>query len=259
MNGINKILLEDIKKNILNDDERYIIENSKDNKKILKIKKDGKFLYLGSKYTVERDIDKFNVDINKITYNSIILIWGYGTGEHIIDLLKKTDNSNKIIIIEPDEKVLIENLLCNNLDIILQYDRVFLFSYKKENLKRFLSGNISEMEINNVKLVNYANYERIYAKEYNEFCDSFIEFVNHKRIQINTSLHFSKQFFTCFMNNIKTIENSITINKLKNKFENRPAIVVSAGPSLEKNICFLRGVQDKFIIITGGRTLKTLL
>ncbi|HEY8889403.1 MAG TPA: 6-hydroxymethylpterin diphosphokinase MptE-like protein [Clostridium sp.] len=259
MNEINEILLEDIKKINLSAEERYIIENSKDNKKILKINKDGKFVYLGSKYTVERDIEKFNTNINKINTNSIIMVWGYGTGEHIIDLLKKSSSSNKILVIEPDEKILIENLLCNNLDIILNDDRVFLFSYKKENLKQFLSENVNQLEINNVELVTYANYDKIYGKEYKEFCESFFEFVNNTSIELITSLHFSKQFFTCFMNNIKTIVNSITINKLKNQFDGRPAIIVSAGPSLEKNICFLREVQEQFIIITGGRTLKALL
>ena len=259
MNEINRILLERIKKVKFSDEERYTIENSKDYKKILKIKKDGKFIYLGSKYEVERDIRKFLGDIKKIDFNSIILVWGYGTGEHIIELLKETSRSNKILIIEPDEKILIENLLCDNMDIISNNDRVFLFSYKKENLKRFLNENISGIEINSVEFVNYANYDRIYGKEYKEFCDIFIEFIKNITIELITSLHFSKQFFKCFMNNISTIVNSTIINKLKNKFDGRPAIVVSAGPSLEKNVQLLREVQDKFIIITGGRTLKTLL
>ncbi|WP_236900456.1 motility associated factor glycosyltransferase family protein [Clostridium estertheticum] len=259
MNEVNRILIDRIKKVKLRDEERYTIEDSKDDKKILKIKRDGKFIYLGSKYTVEKDIQRFMGNIKKITFNSIILVWGFGTGEHIIEILKKTTKSNKIIIIEPDERILIENSLCNNLNEILNEDRVLLFSYKKENLKEFLVRNISTIEINNVEFVNYANYDRIYDKEYKEFWESFIEFVNFMTIELCTSLHFSKQFFTCFMSNITTIINSVTINKLKNIFDGRPAIVVSAGPSLEKNIHMLREVQEQFIIITGGRTLKTLL
>ncbi|MPQ32558.1 DUF115 domain-containing protein [Clostridium estertheticum] len=259
MNEINRILIDRIKKVKLRDEERYTIEDSKDDKKILKIKRDGKFIYLGSKYTVEKDIQRFMGNIKKITFNSIILVWGFGTGEHIIEILKKTTKSNKIIIIEPDERILIENSLCNNLNEILNEDRVLLFSYKKENLKEFLVRNISTIEINNVEFVNYANYDRIYDKEYKEFWESFIEFVNFMTIELCTSLHFSKQFFNCFMSNITTIINSVTINKLKNIFDGRPAIVVSAGPSLEKNIHMLREVQEQFIIITGGRTLKTLL
>lgn len=259
MNNNNYNLLNHIKNISLHDEERYLIEYSKDHKKVLRINREGKFVYLGSKYTVIKDINSFRESIKNINFNTIILVWGFGTGEHILELLKEISSSNKIIVIEPDERVLIENLLYNDLTNILNDDRVFLFFYNKENLKQFLSENIKDVDVNNVESVHFANYDKIYDKEYMEFNEGLIEYTKEITIQLTTSLRFSKEFFMCFMNNIKTIVNSITINKLKNKFEGMPAIVVSAGPSLSKNVKFLKEVQDKFIIITGGRTLTTLL
>lgn len=53
-------------------------------------------------------------------------------------------------------------------------------------------------------------------------------------------------------------ESSLLIN-YKDIYKNKPAIIVSAGPSLDKNIDLLKGIEDQFVIITGGRPLKGLL
>lgn len=259
MNENNEELLKYLKQITLKDKERYNIEISKDNKKIVRINIDNKFIYLGSKYSVHRDIENFKSNMKEINDNTIIIIWGFGAGEQILDLLKEVSMSNKIIIIEPDEKVLIENILSNDIEDIFNDDRVIILNYKKEDIMSFLSKNIKDVEIRNIKVVTYANYDKVYNKEYKEFTDEFMEFINNSIIGINTSLNFSKQFFKCFTRNINKIVDSTIINQLKDKFKGMPAIIVSAGPSLEKNVHLLKEIQEKFIIITGGRTLNTLL
>lgn len=259
MNENNEKILKYLKQITLKDEERYNIETSRDNKKIVRTNLEGKLIYLGSKYSVDRDIEIFKSTIQEINANSIIIIWGFGTGEHILDLLKEAYSTNKIIIIEPDEKVLIENILSNKIEDIFKDDRVFILNYKKEDIKSFLSQNVKDVEINNMKIVTYANYDKVYSKEYKEFSDEIMEFLNNSIIGINTSLIFSKQFFKCFAKNINKIVDSTIINQLKDKFKGMPAIIVSAGPSLEKNVHLLKDIQGKFIIITGGRTLNTLL
>ncbi|WP_322016355.1 motility associated factor glycosyltransferase family protein [Clostridium butyricum] len=48
------------------------------------------------------------------------------------------------------------------------------------------------------------------------------------------------------------------VNNYVDIFNNKPAIIVSAGPSLDKNIKLLKGNEDKFIVIAVGRVLKAL-
>ncbi|MCB2288848.1 DUF115 domain-containing protein [Clostridium sp. CS001] len=259
MNENNKEILNYLKQITLKDEERYKIETSKDNKKIIRINIGGKLIYLGSKYAVNRDIDTFKSTIKAINVNNIIIVWGFGTGEHIINLLNEASRTSKILIIEPDEKILIENILSNSIENIFEDDRVFIINYEKSNMKIILNEIIKDVEISNAEIVTYANYDKVYGKEYMEFSKQFIGFVHDSLIQISTSLNFSKQFFKCYARNIKKIVDSNIINKFKDKFKGMSAIIVSAGPSLEKNIHLLKDIQDKFIIITGGRTLNTLL
>lgn len=77
-------------------------------------------------------------------------------------------------------------------------------------------------------------------------------------INNNTRNYFSERWFEIFVKNFKYTLNSTFLNDIESKFENKPAIILSAGPSLEKNIEFLKTCYEEFIIISGGRTLSKL-
>ena len=54
------------------DCNEYSCEKSKDNKSVLKVKRNGKQVYMGSKYSVNRDIEYFLNQLN--LYTSLILL-----------------------------------------------------------------------------------------------------------------------------------------------------------------------------------------
>ncbi|NFT51115.1 motility associated factor glycosyltransferase family protein, partial [Clostridium botulinum] len=84
-----------------------ITEKSKDNKNIFRIKKDNKWIYIGSKYSVSRDVDNFiNKTLKIINDEQLLVIFGLGAGEHIIKLLSYLSQQNKVIIIEPNNSVI---------------------------------------------------------------------------------------------------------------------------------------------------------
>ncbi|MCS4438931.1 hypothetical protein JTS92_11025 [Clostridium botulinum] len=87
-------------------DEEYSLEKSRDNKYIIKINKEGKRIYLGSKYNVQKDIDIFLEELEDINPANIIVVFGLASGEHIKELLNRLEENNKVLIIEPDINVL---------------------------------------------------------------------------------------------------------------------------------------------------------
>lgn len=62
-----------------------------------------------------------------------------------------------------------------------------------------------------------------------------------------------------FLENAPQLENISSFELLENKFLHRPGIVVSAGPSLNENILYLKGIQDKAVIICVDAVLDLLL
>lgn len=56
--------------------------------------------------------------------------------------------------------------------------------------------------------------------------------------------------------NVESLAQSPTFDILKGAFEGVPAVVVSAGPSLDKNFHLLEGIKDRALIITMNRCAK---
>lgn len=66
------------------------------------------------------------------------------------------------------------------------------------------------------------------------------------------------QHFGNFVANVGQIPQSFYANAFKGAFENVPAIICGAGPSLQKNIGVLKNLEEKALIIAGGSTLAAL-
>ncbi|EPY2277525.1 motility associated factor glycosyltransferase family protein [Clostridium sporogenes] len=255
MNPITKYTLKNLE---LVNGKKYVVEKSKDNKNVIRICKDQKQIYIGSKYFVNRDIDKLLEELKDINNETIIIIFGLGAGEHILKVLSNT-KYNKIVIFEPDLSIIKTFMNIEYSERILENERVIFANYNKKKCREVLGSVITETEANNVKMLNYANYNQIFNKEFKEFFKVCIDVTEKCMVNINTEIYFSKKMIEVYLNNIKNLINSKPINCYKNIAKDMPAIVVSAGPSLSKNIHKLRKIQDNFIIICGTRTLKPLL
>ncbi|HDK7155692.1 TPA: motility associated factor glycosyltransferase family protein [Clostridium botulinum] len=257
MNPITEYILKNLELELDNKKE-YSIEKSKDNRNIIRILKEEKQVYIGSKYSVSRDVDKLLEELKDINNETIIIIFGLGTGEHILKVLSNT-KYNKIVVFEPDLSIIktFMNIECSKR--ILENERFILTNYTKKKCREVLDNVITEAEANNVKILNYANYNKIFNEEFEEFFKASIDVTEKCMVNISTEIYFSKKIIEVYLNNIKNLINSTPINYYKNTIKNMPAIVVSAGPSLSKNIHKLKNVQDEFIIICGARTLKSLL
>ncbi|EIW2369124.1 motility associated factor glycosyltransferase family protein [Campylobacter coli] len=108
--------------------------------------------------------------------------------------------------------------------------------------------------------VNNSFYKQFCEKtwcETDEFCKKNIEIVIRDS-GLNSNLSFQSYFH--FLQNIPSMLESIPfqriLNERKNKFEN--AIVVSAGPSLAKQLSLLKAYQDKAVIFCADGALSML-
>lgn len=257
MNDITKSTVELI--NNIKSNENCNIEVSKDNKLVLRIEKDNKLRYIGSKYSVQRDIENFINSIgNDINEETVFIIFGFGAGEHIKYLYSKIIDKNKIFIVEPSAEVIKQILNIDDCMKILNDDRIAL-CFMDDGIRKKLKDFIKKHTLDNVKVVAFSNYNVIFENEYNILMNEFKNVKKAEKIENNTLNTFSSLFFNNYIKNIFALDEFYTVNFLKNKFEGKPAVIVSAGPSLNKNIHLLKEVQDKFIIITGPRTLGILI
>ena len=236
----------------------YNLEVSKDNLRILKINHNGKEKYIGSYYNHKRDIDKFIKEIKEINDNTIIVTYGVMDGEHLLELCKEEYKNLKIIVFEKEEKLLRNIANDKYYSRILENNNIRVFKFDEEVVEKvflmeFTLGNVWNLQIiNNPLLFEYNNKEMIFIS------NCLKKFITHSVINLNTYKHFSERWFETFIGNFDYCLNSTFLTDIKDCVKDKPAIILSAGPSLEKNINLLKECKEKFFIISGGRTLSKL-
>lgn len=237
-----------------------ILEKSRDNRNIFKVKYNEKFRYIGSKYNTEKDIKDFMSKFKGIKIDTLIIVFGIGTGEHILELMKILNDFNRVLIVEPDVRILKAFLNLEYSKIILKDDRISIVKTEEKTLAYILQNFVeNEGNFNNFVISTYSNYDKLYESEYMLFLKKFKDVLRSYEVNAATGYILSKKFMDTYLNNIKYISESHTINEFKNKFKGYTAVVVSAGPSLDKNIDKLKNLDDNAVIICGNRTLAPLV
>lgn len=173
-----------------------------------------------------------------------LILFGVGLGTHIPYLHLKA-KAKIYLIIEPN----------------LELFRLSLFIVKYFNLsqmtKLIFSIAENEKEFTNSFDIFY-NTGFIYNHYIKHFmfssnCDIYVQLIQKKLVaQSHLTYEYSRliQGFSRTVNYIKADFKVLNINMRKSSlFDKKPIIILAAGPSLQKNIEFIKENQNKFIIV----------
>lgn len=216
-----------------------------------KVIKNGKSVLLHSAYD---PIKEANTLIKEIEDDvDVVFIFGIGGG-YLINAIKKL-NIN-IVVIEPS--ISFFNLLIDNfkLDKILEDSKItfFIGGNDIEDIEKFISLKTTKK----VKFFITRSYSNLFTDDALFYQTKVLSIIDKKTININTILRFDKLWAYNIASNVVEIATHYGVNKFFDKYKNIPAVVVSAGPSLEKNIRKLKELKDKAIIIAVDTAMKPL-
>lgn len=164
-------------------------------------------------------------------------------------------DKNKVVIFEPNKEVYLKNKKISN-------ENVALVFFEEDKIKNQLYSFINSSSFNNLYVHAFGNYGEIYEKEYDFFIETLDCAFHTASSSITVSNRFREVFIKNLICNLDIINHSTGINHFEDKNKNVPAFIVSAGPSLEKNIDDMvnnKELVEKSIVVAGSRTLKALL
>ena len=235
------------------------IEVTKDRYSIVKINKNKKNVYIGSKYNMNMEINKFVEKARKTKKdieNVVFILYGFSVGDHI-KRLRKEFPCNEIIVFEPNKKLY--KYILENYTWIGKDEKLNIISCDEEDLNYEVKKYIDEIKMSYMEIIEFSNYATIYEEEYKNFIREFKAAIIDIVLNRNTALMTSKRWFETLLSNLKYIAYGIPIDEYNDYYKDKPAVIVSAGPSLDKNIDELKKIDDEMVIIGGGRTLKSLM
>ncbi|MDP8550443.1 motility associated factor glycosyltransferase family protein [Campylobacter coli] len=212
---------------------------------------------------LEEEINFFYQSILEKTHRyPFICIYGIGNALLIKNLSK---HYKHLFVFESEIELFILALSTIDLSEELCSGKIYLVDIEEERVDiqllilfdmkdMFEYLSLYEMFVNNVYCKKF--YEDIWHKA-DELCEKNIKVVIRN---LNSSLCIGFECYSHLLQNIPSMLESIPFQRIlsqrKNKFDN--AIVVSAGPSLAKQLPLLKAYQDKAVIFCADGALSML-
>lgn len=206
---------------------------------------------------VEEAVHRIN-RVKGLESNYVCIIFGFGFGYDVREILKRKFNKGYVLVIEPRLDILkaalscmdFSDILCNESVKIIYNDEKF-----KNNLYQFIK--ICSHMLKNTIYYQLPVYEYITKGEIKKIRKEYSEMVSFFFTTMGNSPGDTLIGIANMFNNIEYILDSFNITSLR--FNGIPAIIVGAGPSLDKNFKLLKNIKERAIIIAAETILEKLL
>lgn len=232
-------------------------------RKILYVVKEGNLVQLDSLYNQEILLDKWFEKL-ELKYNSKVFMFGLGNGMFLRKMLEMTDEELTIYLYEPSINTLVYVLKEFDLSDILSSERVSIYIPEKENATKRLYDDLTKIltysDVTGYVNFVYPNYNVIWTEEYMEYHRNLQELFD--TLQANRLVYekFGGSYFENSFVNFMHFCHGKNMNTIWPYLSNEiPAIIVSSGPSLTKNVNELKRAKGRAIIIAADSAVNALL
>ena len=228
----------------------------------IELETDKQSIRLNSLYSPKKEAEKW---VKRFNFNNIsvsVLMFGIVNGVFANEILENLELDAKLYLYEPDISLYIFCLDNFDMTNIIKDNRVYLY-IDEINLNNFfmdLVGSINVAMLVSQIVVCYPKLDTVYKDKLTVFSSSIKQMQLYLESISGTK---KKKAHLCAENIIKNmhfIKKSNYLSELSGIIpEDVPAIIVSAGPSLDKNVDELKKASGKAFILATDTAVKTLI
>ena len=185
------------------------------------------------------------------------LVDGFGLGYHVHALFQRLTGDAFLVVSEPDVAMLRSTLeQIDYSELFASGQLIILTTADRDEIFRRLETRSHAMMLG---VLYTPPLSRVNADFYTRIHKIINEYVAYVRTTLITILTNSVRTCTNILHSLPTYVATESISVLHNRFAGKPAVVVSAGPSLKKNLPLLKQYRDQLVIVAVQTTLKPLL
>jgi hypothetical protein len=227
----------------------------------LAIAKDETIYRLNSIYNPRHEAGIWADQFNLKNMGIVLIMFGLGNGVFVRELIKRIDENFLLFIYEPSADIffyMIEN--CDMRDIIEAPNvSITVEGINDNEIKNLLSNHITWLNLKSQIICVHPLYDVIFTESSRIFNKIVYDNNNKAIVNNNTDIAISRQIINNTLTNLKQIKKCNIVTDLIGKFpRDIPAIIVSAGPSLDKNIDDLKLLQGRAVIFAVDTAVKYL-
>ena len=235
--------------------------------RIVAVEKNGRFYPLNSLYNPQNASKQWAKQFYRpeINENSVIIVFGIADGRSVLELSRKRKECT-IIIYEPCQEIFWKAMECDEVAELAENDNICI-TVKGVNEEYFFHALQTVLNYSNYQLVVQSvlpNYLQLFKTEYKEMLEiykSVIELIVFTRnTMILRGIEIQHNTYALTKDMIEQRSDVQLMDIIdKKKMNGLPAILVAAGPSLDKNVTQLKDIKNKAFIMVVDTALNTVL
>jgi hypothetical protein len=225
------------------------------------VEHEGRALNLASRYDPAKEADKLVGDID-YQKTACVVVMGMGLGYHVAQVAKAMGAAGVLVVFEPDVRLLravlekIDHTAWLGQANVIVGDAAMDRPALTRRLERF-AGIVTQGS----QLIAHPPTRQRHGEALREFSQVFTDTLAYCRTNIATALVNSARTCSNLANNLPHYAAGATTDELFHAAKGYPAVCVSAGPSLVRNVDLLRDAQvrKRVVVIAVQTALKPLL
>ncbi|MEK5323155.1 motility associated factor glycosyltransferase family protein [Aeribacillus sp. FSL M8-0254] len=266
----NRIILREKAKNVLerldelNESENVKLIEAKNGQKTLQIETNNQKQFIHSAYNPEKETAVFVEKIKtKLEESEPIIFIGFGLGYHI-EAIAEAFSPSWFSIIEFNPFILKKALSAINLKKKKVYSNIkhLHLVEKEEHIAPAILQDVNDVNTP-PQIIVLPSYDRIFKEEVNRYFTAFQQYLKEKKSRFITTISFQKRWTYNSLKNFPYLLKTpnILTDFDTSLFENKPAILVSAGPSLNEEIDNLKKIKKdrSAYIFSVGSAINALI
>ena len=218
---------------------------------------DGANLYLHSRYDPLAEAVQTVSGVNP-DGREVLFVLGFGLGYHLDALLPRSAGCD-LWIVEPDLTLLLTAMRARDLRSLIESKQVhWLWQADKSSAMQQLHPHIAAIHLG-FGVIEHLPSMRINPSGLMSMRQIIDEFAEFSRTTVNTLILNGRKTAENIAGNLPWYVATPSLSRLKDAYANKPAIIVSAGPSLAKNKHLLPRASGNAVMIAVQTTFKPLL
>ena len=237
-------------------------EKAADESDIIKIKKGDRELYINGK---REPADKVRIQFEKwgkVDKHAVIFATGLADITFLKQLVLMVEPSVQIVIYEPSLTIFFE--IMENINLAFLFENripaLIIDGMNGEEKRGIIDKLLGLSNIEYIKHYENINYCELFKTQILDFLKKIDKRISDVLVGKNTQIRYSAVEMDNLFHNVKYLCNgSITTQLCDIIPTDIPAIIVSAGPSLNKNILELKNAKNKAFIVAVDTAVRPLV
>lgn len=237
-------------------------EKSWDGETIFRVQKGGRKLYLAGKRNAKTPVQTWMERMGEFHKKAPVFLFGLGSGNYLKAVVQNTKPEVNVVAYEPSPDIFLAMLREIDLSQEIQNRPIaFIVNGINETEYKPVMDKVLDVEsLPYLKEEVHSNYREFFGEELVTHVKLLHRKAEDIKVRHNTGKLYAGKFAQNVFGNMKYICEGYNTQKLAEAIPlDGPAILVSAGPSLDKNIHELKKAKNKAFILAVDSAVKPLL